>query len=46
MLRPRVELLVDRFEPGPVDVRIELRSRYIRMSKHFLDDPQVRAVFK
>src|ERR1700722_19980164 len=30
----------------PVDVRIDLRRRYIRMPEHFLDDAQVRAVFE
>ena len=37
---------MDRFEPGPVDVRIELRSRDIGVSQHLLDHAQVSALLK
>src|SRR5215831_20847398 len=36
-------LVVDRFEPGAVDVRVDLRRGQVRMSEHLLDRPQVRA---
>ncbi len=38
--------LVNRFEPGLVDMRINLRGRDVGMSQHFLDDAQRRSVLE
>src|SRR6516162_10806099 len=39
----RMALVVDRFEPGAVDVRVDLRRGQVRVPEHLLNRPQVRA---
>ena len=41
--RPRVKLLVDRFEPRRIDVRVELRGGDACVAEHFLDLPKIGA---
>ena len=39
-----MELMMHRFQPLLIHVRVNLRGRNIRVAEHLLDDAQVRAV--